>query len=497
MATPHRRFSFSKSSRKCLFRCLGFCIGIIISQNYKAAFHYAKTDKKIRTLNEENAHMPPQVLDGTSSFSPDIKARNNSSYEPQWLYPSSLPSQLPSWVKNYVEWHRKMRSNYPGASLIQDPSAPPVLVRICLGLCGGLHDRLGQLPMDLFLANQTGRVLLILWSRKSVPLPLEEFLVPPTWGIDWTFPKGVPGWTTMSEIRSQPSVASYGNLEETLETSLKRLSPSSGDNISKQQVVTFGILGHLDEPILEKYLLSMGELDGNSIHSAPYFGNIFWTFFRPHPNVQQELELEISKMNLMTQQYTAVHCRVRHPKAHEYNDKKIGHIDGPADKVGLPFVGPSKEFAIYIATHALQCAATLLQKPQEPIYFMSDSNDLAHYMVHIQEQENQKNLTAAELNAAIVTSPLHVVTRDQTQRVMHIDRNKGGQAHEYYSVFVDLLIAIHARCVVYGVGFYARFAAKISGTMCRMIHSKEKWGDNNVKNDDELCTVDTYKHLVH
>jgi hypothetical protein len=498
---PRFRNSSCKYLIRFIFQSLAFCIVIIITKNYLSILRYAEADRKTTTLAEENVILPSLRIDRTDShFSAEDVSTANASYEQHWLYPSSLPSKLPSWVKNYVEWHRRVRSKYPGASLIQDPSAPPVLVRICLGLCGGLHDRLGQLPMDLFLANQTGRILLILWSRKSVPLPLEEFLIPPTWGIDWTFPKGVPGWTTISEIRSQPAVARYlehGNLTSSLQAFFKRLSPSSNNSIAKERVVTFGVLGHLDEPILETYLLRSGEQDYNSIHAAPYFGNIFWTFFRPHPKVQEQLDLEMSRINLKTQHYTVVHCRVRHPKGHEYNNLEIVHgqghgVTGPADKIGLPFVGPTREMAINIATHALECAATRLQAPQEPIYFMSDSNDLAHYMIHIQKQELQGNITTADINAANVASKLHVVSRNQTKRVMHIDRNKGGQVHEYYSVFVDLLVAIHARCVVYGIGFYARFAAKISGTPCRLIYAKEKWGGEHtdlIKNDDEFCSL--------
>lgn len=480
-----------------------FCIVIIFTKNFFTVLRYSEADRKTTTLTEENGILPSLRIVRTESLvSIDtVGTTTNASYEQHWLYPSSLPGQLPLWVKNYVEWHRRMRSKYPGASLIQDPSAPPVLVRVCLGLCGGLHDRLGQLPMDLFLANQTGRILLILWSRKSVPLPLEEFLIPPTWGIDWTFPKGVPGWTTMADIRSQPAVVrylEYGNLTSSLEAAFQRLSPSSNNSMAKERVVTFGILGHLDEPVLESHLLRLGEQDDANIHSAPFFGNIFWTFFRPHPKVQQLLDLEMNRLNLKSQHYTVVHCRVRHPKGHEYNNLEIVHgqghgVTGPADKVGLPFVGPNREMAISVATHALECAATRLQDPQEPIYFMSDSNDLAHYMTHVPKKEAQKNFTAIDIKAANVASLLQVVSRNQTDRVMHIDRNKGGQVHQYYSVFVDLLVAIHARCVVYGIGFYARFAAKISGTPCRLLYAKEKWGGEHtdvIKNDDEFCTAE-------
>ena len=197
-----------------------------------------------------------------------------------------------------------MRSiKYPGASLILDPSAPPVLVRICLGYCGGLHDRLGQLPLDLYLANQTGRVLLILWLRNGTHLPLEEFLIPPDWGIDWTFPKDVPGWTTQAQVKSQPSAAryrQYDDLTSSMDAFFSHLSRNSSSSVKEERVVTFAILGHLWESVLEQQLLSLGKVD--TIHTTTSFGNIFWTFFKPHPNVQKEFELAYDQSNLVVQQ---------------------------------------------------------------------------------------------------------------------------------------------------------------------------------------------------
>ncbi len=47
--------------------------------------------------------------------------------------PHSLQSQeLPAWIQNYISWHQEMRAKFPGKAIIEDPDAPPVLVRICL-----------------------------------------------------------------------------------------------------------------------------------------------------------------------------------------------------------------------------------------------------------------------------------------------------------------------------------------------------------------------------
>ena len=109
----------------------------------------------------------------------------------------SSDDKLPQWVEDYFRWHTETRRMYPGSELFTNPSAPPLLIRTCLGLCGGLNDRLGQLPWDLYLANQTGRIFLIRWER---PRPLEDFLIPNE--IDWSIPEGVKGYGDMHAVRA-------------------------------------------------------------------------------------------------------------------------------------------------------------------------------------------------------------------------------------------------------------------------------------------------------
>jgi hypothetical protein len=119
-------------------------------------------------------HIDAQIMD-----IPPLRRKRNPS------------DSLPLWIRNYLSWHQKMRTRFPGKLLFEDPKAPKLLVRTCLGVCGGLHDRLGQLPWDLYLANQTGRVLLIHWHR---PTPLEHFLLPNE--LDWRVPNEptMAGW---------------------------------------------------------------------------------------------------------------------------------------------------------------------------------------------------------------------------------------------------------------------------------------------------------------
>lgn len=74
-----------------------------------------------------------------------------------------------------------------------------------------------------------------------------------------------------------------------------------------------------------------------------------------------------------------------------------------------------------------------------------------------------------------------VIARDTTMENAHIDRQKGRAPEAYFGTFVDLLLAINARCVTFGVGFYAVFATKISGTKCKQLYTEEAWGGSERK----------------
>jgi hypothetical protein len=99
---------------------------------------------------------------------------------------------LPVWLQNYLEWHANQRSAYNQHQVAASAAAPSqdtttkFVVLVCFEsqTCGGLSDRLRSIPYLLKLANATNRVFLIHWKR----FDLEEFLVPPMGGLDWTVP---------------------------------------------------------------------------------------------------------------------------------------------------------------------------------------------------------------------------------------------------------------------------------------------------------------------
>ena len=516
-----------------------------------------------------------QQIDGISS----IENKNNNNNDDDDHQPPA-PVPLPKWIVDYVKWHQEVRAKYPGDELFTNKEAPRVLVRTCLGKCGGLHDRLGQLPWDIYMAMRLKRVLVMAWQR---PRELEHFLVPPVENdlfLDWRVPESekfdfIHIRTVRDKVRQlfdgtlerNPGIDDFWNVgfEHGMVRAGAPHSPGAYKSDPKNPEIVFKkdhlwfrpkylrhrLLGHLDESVLEERLEREGYYENephwkaSDLHKAPTFGAIWDLFFEPSEGVMKETVVALEEMGLLlpegsdhnnnhnneseyyrydplppTVDFTAVHCRVRHPKAHPAGQVVKGkHQRYPADKTGLPWVegGPQRAFALETATKALTCARSIGNEGsssnnnnnnkiasganQSPIYFLSDSNDLVkHVAEDLADTAPGGYLDQHGKNASWVYPPLletvrHknnnddassssslIVARNVTIENAHIDKQKGRPAEAYYATFVDLYIAMKARCVVYGIGYYAAFASKISGTDCAWLYARESWGAQVEKN---------------
>jgi len=119
--------------------------------------------------------------------------------------------KLPNWVKTYARWHAQQRKQYFDDIRANATSNVRFLISRCLSndKCGGASDRLQEIPYSIMLANQTNRVLLVKWEK---PASLENYLVVPEGGIDWTipedmFPKG-ENWHLRGKEDSELKVVS-------------------------------------------------------------------------------------------------------------------------------------------------------------------------------------------------------------------------------------------------------------------------------------------------
>jgi hypothetical protein len=95
----------------------------------------------------------------------------------------------------------------------------------------------------------------------------------------------------------------------------------------------------------------------------------------------------------------------------------------------------------------------------------------------------------------VSNAKLNIVARNDTSSLenVHIDKQKGRHPSAYYGTFIDLFLAMNARCVTYGVGYYALLATKISGTYCKRRYQNVVWDykrDNFDYDQDEQCGND-------
>ena len=401
-----------------------------------------------------------------------------------------------------------MRQKYPGKAILEDPNAPKVLVRTCFEHCGGLNDRLGQLPADIYAAKMTNRILLINWQK---PHPLESFLEPTKNGFDWRYPpnavrlkhsvfkeKGLE-ITTVGDARK--SITSF---DDWFDANIKELNEGKWKD---ERVVSWAVTHDHRNIKFDDRFKALGEDD--TVYGTPSFGLLWHAIFRPVRRLRVKINEAMKEMKLKPGRYNAVHCRVRHPRAFKRGTKtESGVYMAKADKTFLPFEGVFKETSVDTALHALQCASNIVPEFRtEPVYFMSDSDDLVQYLVHNMTSNEYLRTHADQVfqdgnidsKTFRVTSKLTLEARDMSEANVHIDKQKGRRKLAYFPTFIDLYLGIYAKCVALGIGNYASFAAEISGTDCIIRYAQEKWrgGTNkyNVKNN-MMCKMTDSRSVI-
>lgn len=203
---------------------------------------------------------------------------------------------------------------------------------------------------------------------------------------------------------------------------------------AKQKILRYKVLG-VDQRLEQRLMVRHNETD--AIAWTDSFPAMFWTLFKPSPGLQQELEDTFKQLQLSSPfdysapPFYAIHARIRHPRGHMEQQivSKIGEKGGP-DKYGLGWEGETKQFAINVAQHALECAQKKHLEQHAlhvPNYvFYADSEDLVTYMgdEFTPDGVRVRNMTGVE--------------------VLHIDRQQQHAPKSYYSAFIDLFVAAQA-----------------------------------------------------
>jgi hypothetical protein len=398
-------------NRSCYFSASDYCSSTNMSQMDVIP---TKTNRSSQLGHEFVDPMPDEGSDFSSLVRYQAKSRMKD---------------LPRWMGKYFAWHNRTKSNLSPNNW----KSTKYLIMVCWKThsnCGGISDRLKPLPMIVLEAYRNDRLLLIWWER---PKPLEEFLVPPVDGIDWT----VPAWLK-DELKRDLGPKASGSVvsgfeqakvllkggHEKLAVAFKIQSPSSGENL------------YPEEQSNDPKLFGNGGGGGSSSTYKDVFHQLFRKFFQPGNRLQAAIDKHMSEQKLVPGQYSAVHLRAMYGNR-EYRD--------PNEMVELAVLG-------------VNCASNLL--PGAPIYFASDTTSAVDAAV---DYARMHNLPVASLQNSGQTMDEDVST--MAADPIHLDKDdewESRDASAYDSTFIDLYMLAQSRCVSYSNGGYGTFGSLLS-----------------------------------
>jgi hypothetical protein len=318
---------------------------------------------------------------------------------------------------------------------------------------GGLADRLRSLPFFLWEAARTNRLFLMQWMN---PCPLEEFLVPPLGGIDWTVPPGLD-W--------KGSAVWYDYDEH--------------QNVPLDPVV---LVRHNTWTFLQGMPLLAKEL--NTTWSDPTFAHIFEVLLTPSRAVQKSLDETMQHLKLTPQHYDAIHLRARYPGTSDAFQPKTSLFSRTVDAGGFQWTREAQTEVLQLATRATDCLVTQNNNRSsssswnnntstKPIYFASDTNE-AVKLVTTTTSLNNNHTTMVGL----VTSGerLHLNRNDKTGLIFKT------KPVAFYPAFIDLWILSQARCLVIGAGGYGILASILGVSDCPIVYyQKNKFAGANAQ----------------
>lgn len=323
-------------------------------------------------------------------------------------------TRLPLWMKEYFTWHQEMLR-----SLNEDnwDSYHYFLYR-CVPAdkkCSGTSDRLKAVPALLLLAYQAQprRLLFFHWSR---PARLEEFLVPPSGGMNWS----IPHWLADKlNIEQQGPKYFFESKRDFVKF------PQYGDAIARVKNVRGS----------EFYDTSRNEAE---LSFDQVYHEVWNILFQPSSAIAALVKKEQQEMQLQPSHYVAAHVRVLY-----MSDTVDQHEE----------------------INAIHCARST--RPGWPIYVASDSVNTSRAAVAYGQEQNLRVVARhAEQD------PLHL-DRGRDFLVKSEDW-KGRPASDFYDVFVDLYLLVQSRCVAHGIGGFGSWASLVAGTQdCAIDHRRQ------------------------
>ena len=360
----------------------------------------------------------------TSPFKAEIPVYDNA------IFVNASTLDLPDWFKDYIEFHRNSIQNLN----VTNWKSNHYLILRCYHHegCGGASDRIKGIPLYLFLAQKSHRILFIRWQH---PHALERFLLPVA--INWT----LPDW--MNAILDDSNRTEFTK-RFVLVRSMKHFRVLEAEALSNNWIV-LETLAKVGDRVGERY----SSLTGNGLGDfGPEYHDIWRAMFRPSPAVGDLLLKFFQRTGL-----TPGHYAVAHQRALYGSGKAV----------------PTSEISSH-AVNAVNCASQLL--PGAPIFFASDSLVGITAIQDYAKATNRSIVTGHDDLALIAKEPLH------------LDVAKGRNippAPEYYATFVDLWIMGSGRCVAYNIGGFGVWGSLIGyNKSCILKYNKEMnctWAD--------------------
>ncbi|GAX11847.1 hypothetical protein FisN_20Lu109 [Fistulifera solaris] len=281
--------------------------------------------------------------------------------------------------------------------------------------CSGTSDRLKAVPALLLLAYQAQprRLLFFHWSR---PARLEEFLMPPVGGMNWSLPAWLADKLNVEQQGPKYFFESKRDFDR---------FPQYSDAIARVKNVRGS----------EFYDRSRNKAE---LSFDQVYHEVWSILFEPAPAIAALVQQEQHAMQLEPGHYVAAHIRALY-----MSDTVDQHEE----------------------INAIHCARSM--KPSWPIFVASDSINTTQAAVAYGQKQN---LVVVARQAQ--GDPLHL-DRGRDFLVKSEDW-KGRPASDFYDVFVDLYLLVQSRCVAHGIGGFGRWASLVAGTLdCVIDHRKQ------------------------
>jgi hypothetical protein len=333
----------------------------------------------------------------------------------------SEDSDLPEWMTSYFRWHANQISSLNETNWNNDRK---YLVMRCLVVdnkCGGAADRLKMIPAALRLAHKLKRIFLIKWER---PHALEEFLVPPKDGLNWS----IPSWLDENfKYGFRPDIITDNHFKYV-----------ESDN---HTLITMRYQSNNHGSIY---------YNENKAESDPDFNQVYrkcWSkVFEPSPPVAALIEKNTKEFGLAPGNYVSVHVRSKYQS------------DRAEDST--------------LIQNAVNCGSQL--HPGIPIYIAADDNRVTE--MGIEYGASKGGIVVAHQDEQ---SPLHLdrgsefFSKNNILFVFNQTNWSDFPPVSYYDIFVDLYMIAQSRCVTVNKGGFGRWGQLLmENNTCYLNHGK-------------------------